>query len=57
MRTIPNTSYLNADPGFIKPDGRVSHEDMYDYLHLTRKGYGKFCRAIHAAVLKLLEHD
>ncbi len=27
---------LDLDPGFVQPDGTISHHDMYDYLHLTQ---------------------
>jgi hypothetical protein len=26
---------------FVLPDGTINHHDMYDYLHLTQKGYEK----------------
>lgn len=25
----------------LQADGTISHHDMYDYLHLTQKGYDK----------------
>ena len=27
--------------GLVQADGSISHHDMYDYLHLTQKGYEK----------------
>ena len=27
--------------GLVQVDGSISHHDMYDYLHLTQKGYEK----------------
>nr|WNB50468.1 platelet-activating factor acetylhydrolase [Hemiscorpius lepturus] len=33
---IPQVQVVNLDPGFLQPDGSISHHDMYDYRHLTR---------------------
>lgn len=54
--TIPNSLYLNSDPGFVRSDGTISYDDMFDYLHLTRKGYKKFAKQIHDVVLKFLKY-
>jgi len=54
--TIPNSVYLDSDPGFVRSDGIISHEDMFDYLHLTRKGYKKFCQHIHRVIVKFLKY-
>ena len=56
VSTIPNSLYLNSDPGFVRSDGTISHEDMFDYLHLTRKGYKKFAKQIHDVVLKFVKY-
>jgi len=29
------------DKGFVQTDGTITNHDMYDYLHLTQKGYQK----------------
>ncbi|XP_067874812.1 platelet-activating factor acetylhydrolase IB subunit alpha1-like [Heterodontus francisci] len=55
--TVPNlnnTSFLDVDPGFVNSDGTISHNDMYDYLHLTRHAYTSVCKLIHARVHQLL---
>ena len=56
IETIPNSIYLDSDPGFVRGDGIISHEDMFDYLHLTRKGYKKFCQHIHHVIVKFLKY-
>uniref|UniRef100_V9LAH1 1-alkyl-2-acetylglycerophosphocholine esterase n=1 Tax=Callorhinchus milii TaxID=7868 RepID=V9LAH1_CALMI len=47
-------SYLDVDPGFVHSDGTISHNDMYDYLHLSRAAYGTVCRLLHPRILQLL---
>ena len=54
VSTIPNTYFLDADPGFIRLDGSISRDDMYDYVHLTRRGYSKYCAVIVGMTKKLL---
>ena len=54
---IPSTHYLDADPGFVRADGIIDHTDMYDYVHLTRKGYRKFMKRIYEMVNKLLKYN
>lgn len=56
IESIPNSLYLDADPGFVRSDGSISHEEMCDYLHLTRKGYKKFCKRIYEVVLKFVKY-
>ena len=56
IETIPNSIYLDSDPGFVRSDGIISHEDMFDYLHLTRKGYKKFCQHINNVIVKFLKY-
>ncbi|XP_015264886.1 PREDICTED: platelet-activating factor acetylhydrolase IB subunit gamma isoform X1 [Gekko japonicus] len=51
---LPNATFLDADPGFVHSDGTISHHDMYDYLHLSRHGYARFCPALHRLLLSLL---
>ncbi|XP_066915282.1 platelet-activating factor acetylhydrolase IB subunit alpha1-like [Clytia hemisphaerica] len=57
ISTIPNTHLINADPGFVRSDGVIFPEDMADYLHLTRRGYKKFCVPIMSCVKKFLQED
>lgn len=56
IEAIPNSLYLDADPGFVRSDGLISHEDMFDYLHLTRRGYKKFSKRVHEVVVKFLKY-
>ena len=54
--TIPNAHFVNADPGFVRSiDGVIFPEDMSDYLHLTRRGYKRFCPPIMKLVKKFLQ--
>ena len=32
---------FEGSAGLVQADGSISHHDMYDYLHLTQKGYEK----------------
>lgn len=52
--TVPNTYFLDADPGFIRTDGNISRDDMHDYLHLTKRGYSKLCVPLVGMIKKLL---
>ncbi|XP_020381611.2 platelet-activating factor acetylhydrolase IB subunit gamma [Rhincodon typus] len=54
VENISNASFLDVDPGFVNSDGTISHNDMYDYLHLTRHAYSSVCQLIHARVQQLL---
>lgn len=41
---VPNTTFLAIDPSlFVNKEGKISHTDMHDYLHLTTEGYQKLC--------------
>ena len=55
--SIPNAFYIDADPGFVKSDGAILAEDMYDYLHLTRRGYKKFCKPIYDMVMRFIKYS
>lgn len=57
IRSIPNATFLNADPGFVKTDETICPDDMADYLHLTRSGYKKLCKAICEAIVKLIRYS
>ncbi|XP_041038591.1 platelet-activating factor acetylhydrolase IB subunit gamma isoform X1 [Carcharodon carcharias] len=54
VESLSNTSFLDVDPGLVNSDGTISHNDMYDYLHLTRHAYTSVCKLIHARVQQLL---
>ncbi|KAH9368704.1 hypothetical protein HPB48_004723 [Haemaphysalis longicornis] len=30
---------VDLDPGLVRPDGSISHHDMFDFRHLSRQGY------------------
>ncbi|KAJ0000037.1 hypothetical protein NQD34_011879 [Periophthalmus magnuspinnatus] len=55
LSSLPYTSFLNVDPGFVHSNGSISHQDMYDYLHLTPKGYEAVCDPLHEHIKSLLE--
>ncbi|XP_013875943.1 platelet-activating factor acetylhydrolase IB subunit gamma [Austrofundulus limnaeus] len=55
LSSVPHGSFLNVDPGFVLSDGSISHQDMYDYLHLTSHGYQAVCEPLHAHIKSLLE--
>jgi len=40
--------------GLVQADGSISHHDMYDYLHLTQKGYEKAFEQVNELLLQLL---
>ncbi len=40
--------------GFVLPDGTISHLDMYDYLHLTPRGYRRVFEPVYDLLLQLL---
>ena len=54
VTTIPNTSFLNADPGFVNSRGLITPSDMTDYLHLNRNAYNKFCNLIHNHIHRII---
>ncbi|XP_066463226.1 platelet-activating factor acetylhydrolase IB subunit alpha1 isoform X1 [Eleutherodactylus coqui] len=55
LPSMPNAIFLDVDPGFVQSDGTISHQDMYDYLHLSRLGYSRACQILHKTLLQLLE--
>jgi len=46
---------VNIDTGFIQADSSISHHDMYDYLHLTQKGYFKAFEPVNELLTQLLQ--
>jgi lysophospholipase L1-like esterase len=46
--------YLDIGEKFLEPDGSLSPEIMYDYLHLTEKGYRIWADAVKEPIQKLL---
>jgi lysophospholipase L1-like esterase len=47
--------YKDIGEKFLQPDGTLSKEIMYDFLHLTAKGYTIWAEAIKPDVEKLLQ--
>lgn len=56
VSSLPHASFLNVDPGFVHSNGSISHQDMYDYLHLTPQGYQAVCDILHARLKSMLEN-
>lgn len=46
---------VNIDTGFIQADETISHHDMYDYLHLTQKGYSMAFEPVNELLSQLLQ--
>lgn len=55
VSSLPHASFLNVDPGFVHSSGSISHQDMYDYLHLTPQGYQAVCDILHAQLKSMLD--
>ncbi|KAI4904495.1 hypothetical protein NFI96_021699 [Prochilodus magdalenae] len=55
LSSLSFASFLDVDPGFVHSDGSISHQDLYDYLHLTPQAYQRVCQPVHARVKALLE--
>ncbi|CAB1333913.1 unnamed protein product, partial [Coregonus sp. 'balchen'] len=55
VSSLSHASLLNVDPGFVHSDGSISHQDLYDYLHLTPQGYQAVCQPLHTHLKGLLE--
>lgn len=55
LLSLPHASFLNVDPGFVHSNGSISHQDMYDYLHLTPRGYQAVCEPLHARLKSMLD--
>jgi len=47
--------YLDIGGKFLEPDGTLPPEIMYDYLHLTEKGYQIWADAVKGEIEKLLK--
>lgn len=58
IKEYKSISYLDVSDGFVQDDGKISHTDMIDYLHLTRHGYDKVVPKISEAIHNLIpEYD
>ena len=47
-------TFLDIGAKFLEPDGRISPEVMYDYLHPTAKGYAIWSAAMAPTLERLL---
>ncbi|KAK2855119.1 hypothetical protein Q7C36_006988 [Tachysurus vachellii] len=54
LASLSYASFLDVDPGFVQSDGSISHQDLYDYLHLTAQAYQKVCQPIYTRIKALL---
>ncbi|XP_022086106.1 platelet-activating factor acetylhydrolase IB subunit gamma-like [Acanthaster planci] len=52
---FPKAEYFDANGDFVIEDGTICHSDMYDYLHLTDKGYRKICEPLKERLDELLQ--
>jgi len=41
LKGLEKAQFVDIDPGFVQADGTINHHDLYDYLHLTQKGYDR----------------
>ncbi|XP_028834954.1 platelet-activating factor acetylhydrolase IB subunit gamma isoform X1 [Denticeps clupeoides] len=55
LSSLSCASYLDVDPGFVQSDGTISHQDLYDYLHLTPQAYQRVCQPLYTCIKTLLE--
>lgn len=58
LPSIAGTQFFNVDPAwFINPqDQSISRQDMYDFLHLTKRGYHKIMDPLLEEVQTLLKN-
>jgi lysophospholipase L1-like esterase len=47
-------TFLDVGPTFLEPDGRISPDVMYDFLHPTAKGYARWSAAMAPTLERLL---
>ena len=54
LALVERTQLITTDwSSFVQADQTISHLDMYDYLHLTPKGYRKVFGPVHELLLQL----
>jgi lysophospholipase L1-like esterase len=46
--------YLDIGAKFVQPDGTISKDIMYDFLHLTEKGYRIWADAVQGPIKELM---
>jgi lysophospholipase L1-like esterase len=49
--------YLDIGDKFLEPDGAISKKTMYDFLHLTEKGYQTWADAVKGPIKELMASD
>lgn len=54
LRGNSRAQLVNIDAGFVQTDGTILHHDLYDYLHLTQKGYDKAFEPVNELLSQLL---
>lgn len=47
--------YLDIGEHFLQKDGSITQEVMYDYLHLTERGYRIWARALEPTLKRLMK--
>lgn len=58
LADLPNATFLLLDPAvfYVAGSEEISRQDMWDYLHLTSRGYQKLCEPILEEVQSLLQN-
>ncbi len=54
LRGNSRAQLINIDPGFVQANGTISHHDMFDYLHLTQRGYERAFEPVNELLQQLL---
>jgi lysophospholipase L1-like esterase len=49
--------YFDIGDKFLEPDGAISRKTMYDFLHLTEKGYQIWADAVKGPIKELMASD
>jgi lysophospholipase L1-like esterase len=49
--------YLDIGDKFLEPDGSISRKTMYDFLHLTEKGYQAWAEAVKGPIKELMAEN
>lgn len=57
VASLPRVQLLVDTSGFVLPDGTISHLDLYDYLHLTPRGYRRVFEPVYDLLLQLLSES
>jgi lysophospholipase L1-like esterase len=48
------THFLDIGPNFLEPDGSIARSTMFDYLHLTPKGYRIWAKTMEPTISRIL---